>query len=553
MNRALPFLKKYRYSCTALAATLVVLGPMLLPGYILSLDLVFTPSFHFSYTPGDFINSLPLWYLLQGLYAVFPGWVVEKLLLVSLVFTLCYCSLRFLPVPKRFSVQLFASLLYTANLFVYGRMLGGQWAVLFAYALLPLVLCLALSWTASPTYKKSVGLAGALALVCIFSLQVFIMGVLMAAGWALCTVGYRKPSVTTRTKLYASAGVFLGALIVCTSYWTIPAMHRSAPIESAFTAEHWTAFAASGNGHVAVLLNIAALGGFWDEGDSWANYFAWPQQHALFWISCAGLAALVCMGIYSMWRQGSCRLSIFLILLGALAYILSTGAAATPLQAFNIFLYSHAPFWSGFRDSQKFVALLALVYATVAGWGFEAVVSVVRAEKPRMAPYIAALLFCIPIFFGMFVWFGFARELPAVQYPPSWSRAKAELQAHPEAKALILPWQGYFSLGFDRNLIVANPAEQFFGPQAVLSQNVRLGQVYDQSSDPAYLALDHAVRHNNPASGQTMAEFLQGQGVRYVIYFQDIRATDTFTYQFLASQGFTLEWSTPELQFYMVK
>src|SRR4051812_1984150 len=135
-DRYYMILRRWRNEIAAAALAVVVLGPMLLPGYILTLDMVFAPSFHFSFSAGDFINSAPLWLLLQYLYIFLPGWVVQKLMLVVLFFSIPYLSLRFLPVPQRFSTRLFAALVYTLNPFVYARMLAGQWAHLLAYALL---------------------------------------------------------------------------------------------------------------------------------------------------------------------------------------------------------------------------------------------------------------------------------------------------------------------------------------------------------------------------------------------------------------------------------
>ena len=120
-----------------LIIAIIILWQMLLPGYVLTLDMVFTPKLHILHHLGDFYNSLPLTALLEFLNFFLSGWIIEKIILVSLFFLIGYLAFVFLPVPKKYHAHYFAALLYTINPFVYERFLAGQWTLLFAYALLP--------------------------------------------------------------------------------------------------------------------------------------------------------------------------------------------------------------------------------------------------------------------------------------------------------------------------------------------------------------------------------------------------------------------------------
>jgi hypothetical protein len=560
----------------AAAVALLILWTMLLPGYILSLDLVFGP--HYFIGPlntGGFINSLPISLLLKGLYYILPGWVIEKIMLLALFFIIPYFSYKFLPVPKKVSVQIFAALIYTANLFVYDRMLAGQWLVLYSYAFFPLFLHYLFKTTEKPSFRNNFILVFLSAVIGIFSLQFFVLTLVTTYVWLhIWTVN------TLRKKEYADFGAIfirgiagLGVLAAFTSYWWIPSLFRAHPIEASFGAAHWQAFAASGHGHTPVLLNLSVLGGFWEEGHSWANYFAWPQDHATFWIAACAVLALVIVGLIQMFRTSTLRsLAWYFSAIGIIGFVCGTGAANTIFAPINIYLYQHVTLWDGFRDSQKFVALLALSYAVFAGYGFDFISRKLSALKSSfvtpIVPYVLPLFFIIPILFGMFEWGGFAKQLRPVWYPQSWYSAEAILQKDTAAdlarkagtpgaaaapvKVLILPWQGYFSLSFNNDLITANPAQQFFGQEAVISQNVRLDQVYDQSQDPSYMALDYAIRHNSPQNGEFMDVYLKSQGIGYVLFLQDIKSTDTFTYQFLQSPNFTEIASSSEIELFRI-
>ncbi len=573
-------LKKFRYELTALGIALVILGGMLLPGYILSLDMVFTP-FN-QYTPesaGGFLNSSPLWYVVHLLYFVLPGYVVEKGMLFVLFFLLSFVSLKFLPLggkaSKRFKVRLFASLLYTANPFVYERLLAGHWAHLFAYALLPLVLHFLFSFTRKPTMRRGIELGATLALVGLFSLHLFVMSVLASGLWfAIAAVRGKftedtgvtgdtsqKLQVTGDAKssgsnslgtFLLSTFVFVLTLCVLTSYWTIPAFSRVSPVEKTFNAAHWQAFAAAPHGALPTLINLSAMGGYWGEAYAWAHYFRWPQENILFWFAYIAVMLLAAFGVYVMWNRKGRTRAIFFVVLSALALVLAAGVSATPMASFNYWLYVHVPFWSGFRDSQKFIALYALAVAVVAGNGFGALLRRLKAHNQNFARYFAAGALLVPLFFGVYMWNGFSNQLRPAHFPPEWYQARAEILKDPTARVLVLPWQGYLSLGFNHNLIVANPAGQFFGSQAVVSQNVRVGNVYDENTNASYADLDRAIRHNSPANGQAMANYLTSQHIQYIIFFQDIASVDSLSYSFLHTVGVTLEWSTKEVQFYTI-
>lgn len=593
----LGLLKKYPGAGVASLTTLIILWGMLLPGYILTQDLVFTPFFeifhHFGEATNGFINALPLQYVILFLYSLFPGWVVEKVLLVGLFLTLSYVSFTYLPVPKRFSTKLFASLLYTANSFVYVRMLAGHWTHLYAYALLPLLLYLLIKSTEQSsiteetttlrTYTDPVLLSLCLALIGVFSLHLFLMSVMATTLWFLVYLSFNFNTLIEEQRLFAffkKIGVCCITLLILTSYWTIPAFNRTTTIESSFDSSHTEAFAASGHegtyGTVPVLFNLATLNGFWGEKYVWADHFRWPQASKeaifptfLFWLAWVSVILLTLLGMHVLWKKrndvaSNKSLLVFLVLLGTSAYVLSTGVAPSPFQTLNTFLYSHLPFWSGLRDSHKFIAFLAITYAALAAYGFEYVVKKIENRANYYKDYLIPILFCIPVFFGMYVWFGFAGQLAPVDYPPSWYEAKDIVDKDTSAtqpRVLVLPWEGYFSLAFAGNRIVANPTTQFYGPQVIASQNFRLGGIYDQTSDTPhnewYREIDEAL-HRNSSENSLLAstsviETLKRNGVKYIIHLQDIKEVDIFTYNFLKDPELELLLDTAEVKMYQVR
>ena len=540
------YLKQFKYELLALAGAVAVLWTMLLPGYILTLDLVWTPHVPLIWNASSFNNAYPVYAFFHFLSLLTPGWVGEKVMLFGLFFLLFYIPMRFMPFIKGQGARVFVGALYALNPFVYARMLAGHWLVLFGYALLPLFLWALIEFTeelrsenlrsdlSSGLFKvgplgsqrSAIYLALSLFAIGLFSVHFLYLSLFISFVWILAHANVKL------LKYFAFA---LALFLIGSSYWLAPAMLRHAPLEARFTSADFVAFAAAPNANVPVMLNTAVLGGYWGEGTVWNLYFVWPQSNPLFWVAAGVLALLVLFGVFTALRRRDLRFTAILLLVIALvAYVTALGAADTPFKAFNVFLYAHVPLWNGLRDSQKIAGVLALVYTVFAGLGAEALL---RSDlkprlfkvgplgsKPRLfkvgplnsLPYIILLL-VVPFFFGMYEWGGFQSQLQPVWYPQSWYSAKAIVDSAPAGqKVLVLPWHGYLSLSFDHQLVVANPAPGYFGSRVVAGRSIDTGAVHDEEVDPQYRALDSLLSTTTPPSAQTLLAELHKDNINYV-------------------------------------
>ncbi|HUC20966.1 MAG TPA: hypothetical protein VMR98_05770, partial [Candidatus Polarisedimenticolaceae bacterium] len=122
----------FAYSLLAL----VILGPLLLPGYILNFDMVFAPKLDM---PIKVDNLYALNVLLHVLNWLIPSMIIEKLLLF-VIFVLAGVGAHRLVLNADRSAwwgAAFAGLLYMVNPFTYAHFMAGQYLVLAGYALLP--------------------------------------------------------------------------------------------------------------------------------------------------------------------------------------------------------------------------------------------------------------------------------------------------------------------------------------------------------------------------------------------------------------------------------
>jgi len=540
-----------------LGIAVLILWQMLLPGYVLTLDMVFGPEMKVAVSADGFHNFLPIAYLINFLSILIPGWLIQKIILLVLFFSLGYLSFKFLPLLENKTVRLFSALVYTLNPFVYSRFLAGHWSHLMAYALLPVFIHFLFKFTESPSFKASLKLFSIVLLISLFSLHFFTMTVMIMIVWfSVYFIKYSVRNNLVLLKLTLKNLIFGGLLfVVVSAYWLIPAIGRYQFFEQRFDIKHWQAFAASGHNGISTTLNVLSLNGYWGEGRPWAKQFFWLQDYLIFWIAFGLIGLLILIGAINGFKNKKTRpVIIFFSILGFFAFIFSTGAGETIFRNFNIWMYENISFWRGFRDSQKFSGLLVLSYAVLSGFGVNAIIDFLNKKKKDLTNNLNLLIFLIPILLGFLMWGGFQRQIKPVWYPEVWNQARNIIQADDsDYKVLFLPWHGYLSLNFNNNLLVANPARSFFGEKVVVGRSIEIEGIYDQEQDPGYINLDKVVRNNYSLSFDEAIDFFAKQNIKYIIYFQDLRGFDNLRYEFLAFDGLKEIIREKQLIMYKIK
>jgi hypothetical protein len=540
-----------------LGVAVLILWQMLVPGYILTLDMVFTPETEVVVSEIGYNNSLPISYLIHFLNIIIPSWIIQKMLLVVLFFCLGYLPFKFLPLPENKTVRLFSALVYTFNPFVYSRFLAGHWFHLMAYALLPVFIYFLFKFTKLPSFKHSLKLFATISLISLFSIHFFTMVVIITIVWfSVYFIKYLIKKKFALLKLTLKNIIFSELLFIITSsYWLISAIFNDRFFENIFNNKHWQAFAASGYNGINTTLNVLSLNGYWGEGQPWAKQFLWPQDYLVFWFALIIIWFFILIAICISFKNRNFRSRItFFSILGILAFIFATGAGDTVFKNFNIYFYEHIPFWRGFRDSQKFSGLLALSYTVLSGIGLNFCLEWLNKKKLKGISYFNSSILIVPILFGFLLCRGFRGQLQAIWYPSTWYQAKNVIEAdQSDFQVLFLPWHGYLSLNFNNNLLVANPAKRFFGEQAIVSKSIELKDIYDQQLNTSYIRLDKIINNDSNLTAKEAIDFLISQDIKYIVYFQDLSGVDNLNYDFLNSSQLKLIIQEESLIMYKIK
>jgi hypothetical protein len=405
----------------ALALALLVLAPLLAPGYLLLRDAVSTPRSFLSdaalglseaaprAVPQDFAVALAS-HLIDG------GLVVKALLLAGLWsagWGAARLAAQVLPDAGP-AGQLVAVTMAIWNPYVAERLLQGHWSLLVGYGCLPWVATAMLRlrcqesapWTVVVPVAFWTALAG-----------LTPTGLMLAATVGLVCVAAPGPG-RPRSRC---AGWMLGAALIAALPWLTAATIGGSPgsPEGAGT----DAFAARAEPGLGTAGSLASLGGIW-------NSEAVPSSRTtlLAVVAAVVLLGVVAAGLPVVLRRPAARP---LLVLAAAAVVLPAAMATGPGLTAVAAVIDAVPGLGVLRDGQKWVALAVPGY-TLAG---AATVLVLRRWIPGAGTALAccaALLLTLPDL----AW-GVGGKIAPVHYPPGWADAAAVIDSDPRPVAVL--------------------------------------------------------------------------------------------------------------------
>jgi hypothetical protein len=407
----------------ALALALLMVAPLISPGYLLLRDAVSTPRSYLSdsalglvsaprATPQDFAVAL-------ASHAIDGGIVVKALLVAGLWLAGWGASqLVALVVPEAGAGGQFVAItLAIWNPYVGERLLQGHWSLLLGYGCLPWV-----ATTMLTLRSRSTGLFGLAFWIALAGLTP--TGLILAATVGLVCVAIPVGGAgPPRPRWLCAAAVLAGAVVAALPWLTDAALGLSSADGIWTPTPDVAAFAARAEPGLGTLGSLASLGGIW-------NSEAVPASRAtLFAVVSAGvLLVVVAIGLPTVVRR---RAALPLVVLAAASVLIPAALATGPGLAALHAVVEAAPGLGLLRDGQKWVALAMPGYA-LAGAG--TVWALRRWLRPPVTALVccAALLLCLPDL----AW-GVAGKVEPVHYPADWPTVAALINRDPEAVAVL--------------------------------------------------------------------------------------------------------------------
>ncbi|PJE21421.1 MAG: hypothetical protein CK431_21935 [Mycobacterium sp.] len=400
----------------ALALSLLVVGPLLGPGYLLLRDAVSTPRSYLSdtalgltaaprATPQDFAVALAS--------QVLDGGVVVKALLVLGLWLAGWGAARLvvavLPVAAG-GGEFVAITLAIWNPYVAERLLQGHWSLLVGYGCLP--------WVATAMLGMRAGSTGMFGLAFWIALAGLTpTGLILAATVALvCVAG---PGAGRPRWLCAVAA--LGFSVVGALPWLTASLLGSSLRVGTGAGVH--AFAPRAEPGLGTLFSLAGLGGIW-------NGEAVPTSRTTLFVAAAAVVLLgvVVAGLPVVARRPAAR-PLLLLCVAAVVVpaVLASGPGLHVLRA----AVDAVPGLGVLRDGQKWVALAVPGYVLAAA-------GAVLTLRRRLPSAATAAVCCLALVLVLpdLAWGVWGRVSP-VRYPPGWTAVAERINAEPGAVAVL--------------------------------------------------------------------------------------------------------------------
>lgn len=486
----------------AAALTLLILGPLLAPGFVLTFDMVFVPRQPLTPDLVGLGTMLPRAVPSDAVAAiasrVLPADVVQKTILAAALFGAGVGASRLLP-ARGPAVRSATAAMYVWNAYVAERLLMGHWPMLVAYGALP--------WAVAAARRYRTGEPGALSTLTLWTAVASVAsyaGVyvpLTAAAVASWPSGKRRGA---QEGGWRRAAVVAVTAIAVNAAWIVPSLFRA--VASANTPRALAAFAPKADTALGTFGSLATLGGIWNRlavPIGRGSLGAVPLALAVLAVAMYGAARLP-----RRWAAGGAG---GLMAAAAAGFVVALATAIPWLRGPYASIVARIPIAGGLRDSQKLIAPLALVEALGFGLGAEGMLGRVReggARRTAAILFAAAPLASLP---GL-AW-AEAGALGISHYPGDWATVREIVDRDPAPGAiLVLPWHGYVAFSWNEERIQLDPATRFFRRRALIDDDLELLSGRVPGDDPWSRLADPIVR-----SGRPLAPDLPSVGARYVL------------------------------------
>ena len=490
-----------------LLCAVVALGPALRPGYLLFYDMVFVPHLGLGGRTlgidGSVPRAVPNDLVVALLSHLAPGWVVQKVLLVG-VFVLVGAGVGGL-MRSRWGAAA-AAVVAAWNPYLGERLAIGHWGFLLGYAVLPFLAAAAGACRDGlPRGRFRLGLW--LVLVALTGSTGAVLGLLLVLCVLLVPGGtVRATRDRVRDVLWA-----IGVFVLANAPWWFPFLFV-APLESGDPAGV-EAFMSRADTPWGVVLSLVTTGGIWNQGVWFAERSSWLVSGVAL---VAVIGCLVMAARTTAWRRTSSTSG--LALAGALCLVVAAASALPGGRDLVTWIVTDVPGGGLLRDSQKFVAVWALVLAVATGLTVERLRTVgVRIDADRVVIGVVSvviLLWPVATLSGM-VW-GAQGRWRAVDYPSSYSHVADEIADLPAGGVAVFPWTLYRRYAWDGDRVVLDPWQRLVERPVLVNDDLPLSNEVVQGESLAARRVTRALDHGRDA---TVA--LHRVGVRYVLVETD--------------------------------
>lgn len=522
--------KKYYYIIWVIL--FICYYPLLIPGYIFSLDQAFPYVYSW---PNFGANNYWLHIIWLGFSQLgIPTWILEKLVYILMFSLISIYWYKLLKKTKSDIAITFGILFLFLNPFFYGRFVEGQVNIYLSYALFTPLFYYITAFFQEKKYSLWKIIAPLSLILCLTSIHnVFFIGLTLSV-FSIVYLIYAD----NKKLLIQSLGVLTASLILLNSFWLIPTMQRedlTSQITS-FWQAHQNAFQ-SPSGTYNLYTNIASLRGYWWEGEQRFIKAELQNTHYIFLL--IFLYILTVTGALSLWKNPKKHsLGITLISLWILCYILSLGISKDNVFSWiNSFFLNYIPFYSGFREPQKWLLVYTPVFTLLTAYGITYILKYLNTDKKKIfIPGVSLIIILFPILYTPATLVGHWGQLRPKLHPAEWTQIQditysvlpSETCSYEKCySTLVLPWHGYIGIRWTQTPITLSGIAKYFSPHALIGDTLEIRNIYTQSNRAEskiiekYLSPRGLLRNPDISVYPDFIQDIQSLGIDYIVLLKE--------------------------------
>jgi hypothetical protein len=483
----------------AVTLSLLLLGPALAPGYVLSYDMVFVPDLALRSDLLGLGTALPRAVPSDAVVAlldqVVPGMALQKVVLLGALVLAGLGSMRL--VAESLVARLVAVSVTIWSPFVVERLWIGHWPVLLGYAVAPWLVVAGRRCRLERRIPASV----------FFLLPLGSLSAnagLVSATILLATGVGRDASQRLRT-----VGWLLLTCLASNAPWLIAGLLHAS---STGQVGGYDVFGLRSEGKLPAPLTALGLGGIWN-----AEVVPASRESALAWVGLVMTVLLAVAGWRTWWLRVGPRHALALVGCWLLGY----GLALTTWLAPDAVAWvgDHVPGAGLLRDGTRSLTLCLPLLVSLVATGADVVVGRVRERVPAVALTVACVLF--PVMAMTDAAWGLGRHLESVEYPASFAAARTALAEQANASSgdvLVLPFTSYRAPGWNMGRKVLDPLGRYLTPNYVANDELSVSGNVIGGEDRRAGQVQAALQRDDP---RQRASALGALGIGFVASEKD--------------------------------
>lgn len=476
VNKIISFYKKWQDFLPYFFVAFLVAGPWFFQsGYLFFVDTVWGPN-----TPLNFMDNWFLFNSLAKLIAfVLPWPLVQKLFILMVVFTALFGGKKIAEQFIDSRVFVFVVSLFSFfNPFVYDRFVYGQMGVILGQGLIMAFVGYLLAFLKNRDTKDFVKSAIALGLAAQFLVHTLILVVPLI--FVLIWIFWEKKSYFGVKKITLFVSIVLFLNIHWLSGYLLGDSLIKQSIDYKINREDLVTFQPAGNSTLAVIKDQFFLLGFWASNSKGYQNLKLNDR---WWVAVSITLMVIFFGFYhglksKKWSRFTCGFGLLFLV----SFFLALGLWAPGSKQLTGWLFDNFSFYRGFRETQKWLVLVVLVYGIFLSLGISKLLEYKFLQNRKNV--LAGFFVVVFVFQAPQLLFGLKQQIKVVDYPVSWYQVDRYLVKNQVCgkNIIFLPWHGYMSFNFIGR-VVANPADVFFQCSVFRSHDPGLDGEYGGRED----------------------------------------------------------------------